>query len=67
MPEVYNVVIRVISQTGVCHAGHKVGQEWLVSRETPAGMCLGAFHTLYPSLFSLIIGQECGDLTTMPA
>ena len=58
MPEAHDVVIKVISQKGICHAGHKVGDEWVVSRGTPAGICLGAFHTLYPSLFTLIIGAQ---------
>jgi len=56
MPEVYQVGIKVVSQKGTCHAGHKVGDEWVIGSKTPEGICLGAFHTLYPTLFSLIIG-----------
>ena len=56
MPEVHQVGIKVISQKGTCHAGHKVGDEWVIGSKTPEGICMGAFHTIYPTLFSMIIG-----------
>jgi len=42
------VIARVISQKGTCAAGHKVGDEFLVSDATPAGMCPWAFYALFP-------------------
>ena len=56
-----DVSIKVISQKGVCHAGHKVGDEWILSGEdnkTPAGICLAAFACLYPSARVLMF---CGS------
>jgi len=43
-----DVIARVISQKGTCFAGHKVGDEFLMSEKTPAGMCSWAFYTLFP-------------------
>lgn len=56
MAEVYNVQIKVVSQTGQCSAGHKVGDQWIVSDKTPGGICLSAFNTLYPNLRTLRFG-----------
>jgi len=30
MAEIYVVVVMVVSQAGTCHAGHKVGDEWVI-------------------------------------
>ena len=49
MTEIYDVAVRVISQEGTCEQGHKVGDEWVITRTTPAGLCLSAFHSLYPA------------------
>jgi uncharacterized repeat protein (TIGR04076 family) len=46
----YEVEVSVISQKGVCGAGHKVGDKWIVSGSTPAGMCSAAFHVIYPDI-----------------
>jgi len=46
MAETYDVIVKVISQKGTCDAEHKVGDEWVIGRKTPAGICLGAFNTL---------------------
>lgn len=56
MAEKYDVVVKVISQKGVCGAGHKVGEKWAVSDKTPAGICLSAFAVLYPSIRTLMFG-----------
>ncbi len=48
MAEIYEVVARVVSQEGTCHAGHKVGDEWVIGPRTPEGICLAAFYTMYP-------------------
>ncbi len=47
MAERYDVAVKVISQKGTCGAGHKVGDEWVISRQTPEGICLSAFNALY--------------------
>ena len=43
MTERYDVAIKIISQKGTCSNEHKVGEEWVISTKTPAGLCLGAF------------------------
>ncbi|MFC1913100.1 TIGR04076 family protein [Chloroflexota bacterium] len=51
MAESYDIAIKVISQKGSCHSGHKVGDEWVMqsyNHKTPQGICLFAFNSLYP-------------------
>ena len=43
-----DIIARVISQRGVCEAGHKVGDEFAIKQNTPEGMCSWAFYTLFP-------------------
>ncbi len=56
MAETYEVRVRVISQNGTCAAGHKVGDEWVISGKTPAGICISAFHALLPNARTLRFG-----------
>jgi len=49
MTEIDDVAVRVISQKGTCEQGHKVGDEWVITRTTPGGLCLSAFHSLIPA------------------
>ena len=56
MAEIYEVVAKVVSQKGTCHAGHKVGDEWVIGPRTPEGICLAAFHTMFPTLLLLLTG-----------
>ncbi len=57
MSEKYDVVAKVISQKGTCNAGHKVGDEWVISyNKTPEGMCLAAFYSLFPGVRVLMFG-----------
>jgi uncharacterized repeat protein (TIGR04076 family) len=42
------LIAKVVSQKGTCQAGHKVGDEFVMGQETPAGMCSWAFYTLFP-------------------
>ena len=56
MPERFDIVIKVVSQGGRCDLGHKVGQEWLLRDKTPEGICIGAFHSLYPDARVLMYG-----------
>jgi uncharacterized repeat protein (TIGR04076 family) len=56
----YEVSVKVISQTGSCWGGLKVGEEWLVrgrgdSWKTPS-MCMFAFTAIFPSLQMLMYG-----------
>jgi uncharacterized repeat protein (TIGR04076 family) len=44
----YQITAKVISQKGTCEAGHKVGDEFVIGRGTPPGMCSWAFHILFP-------------------
>ena len=56
MTERYEVRVRVLSQTGTCNLSHEVGDKWIISGQTPEGMCLAAFHTIYPCLRVLMFG-----------
>ena len=51
-----DVVAKVISQKGRCVAGHKVGDEFLITQLTPAKMCNYAFHSCYPFVTTLQFG-----------
>ena len=44
------VRIRVISQTGTCEAGHKVGDEFVATSMCPEHLCAWAFNTIFPYL-----------------
>ncbi len=53
MPEdiYYDVEVEVISQKGICHWGHKVGDKWLFGyQKSPGGLCLGAMAALLPGI-----------------
>ncbi|MFH1382623.1 MAG: TIGR04076 family protein [Chloroflexota bacterium] len=52
----YDIAVKVISQKGSCDAGHKVGDEWLISSKTPEGICLSAFNALLPNTRVLMFG-----------
>jgi uncharacterized repeat protein (TIGR04076 family) len=56
MAEMNEVIVKVVSQKGNCHAGHKVGEQWNIAPKTPEGICLGAFHTLCPAAMMLVSG-----------
>ncbi len=52
----YDVKLTLVSQLKRCPAGHKVGDEFIVGRYTPAGMCLGAFASLLPYITTFRYG-----------
>ena len=54
----YPVRITLVSQRKSCPNGHKVGDEWLVERKTPGGMCLSAFNSLMPFVTTLRFGGD---------
>jgi len=56
MADRYDVKVKVISQKGTCGAGHKVGDEWLITGKTPDGICLSAFNALFPNIRVLMFG-----------
>jgi uncharacterized repeat protein (TIGR04076 family) len=45
---VTEIIARVISQKGTCDAGHKVGDEFIISQRTPQDMCSWAFYSIFP-------------------
>lgn len=56
MADRYQIKVRVISQKGTCNNGHNVGDEYVISRTTPEGICLSAFHTFFPAMRTLMFG-----------
>ena len=43
-----DIIAKVISQKGVCEAGHKVNDEFVIGQQTPANLCSWAFYALFP-------------------
>ena len=58
MADRYEVRAKVISQKGTCANGHKVGDEFLLSRTTPEGICLSALNSFYPYVRTLMFGGK---------
>jgi uncharacterized repeat protein (TIGR04076 family) len=56
MADRYTVKAKVVSQKGNCVNGHKVGDEFVISRTTPAGICLPAFNSFFPDMRALMFG-----------
>ena len=56
MAERYDVAVKVVSQKGTCALEHRVGEEWVISRKTPEGICLSAFNALFPNVRVLMFG-----------
>ncbi len=56
MPGLHKVVAKVISQTGRCDAGHKVGDEWVLGSKTPEGICISAYVAMNTKAFLLRSG-----------
>jgi uncharacterized repeat protein (TIGR04076 family) len=52
----YDVRITLTAQLEKCPNGHRVGDRWVVGRKTPAGLCLGAFNSLFPFITTLRYG-----------
>ncbi len=49
MAETYDVLVKVVSQEGTCGAGHKVGDEFVLTTTTPAGICVSALNSIFPA------------------
>ena len=56
MAQRFDVRIRVISQDGTCGAGHKVGDEWVISGKSAGGMCLSALGAVLSPAQTLMYG-----------
>ena len=56
MADKYDVKVKVVSQKGTCTIDHKVGDEFVISRTTPDGICLSAFNAFFPNLRVLMFG-----------
>lgn len=53
----------VVAKTGLCRAMHEVGQQFIVNGyHTPQGLCIEAFHNMYPLLFAGRIGCDFTQL-----
>ena len=50
------VLAKVVSQKGTCVAGHKDGDEFVISDMCPHNMCAWAFYTLFP--FAQVLMSE---------
>ena len=58
MAERYEIRIKVISQEGTCSYEHKVGDEWILGKTTPQGICLSAYNALYPEARAMMFGAS---------
>ncbi|MBI4187525.1 MAG: TIGR04076 family protein [Chloroflexi bacterium] len=70
MAEKYDILVKIVSQQGTCTHEHKVGQQWLLSGKTPAGMCTSAYNAIYPNARVLMFGgsfpwEENQDVNTV--
>jgi uncharacterized repeat protein (TIGR04076 family) len=52
----YKVIARVHSIKGACPNGHKVGEEFIFDRKSPAGICLSALSSILPFVRVLEFG-----------
>lgn len=67
----YKIRATVHSIMGTCNQAHKLGQEFIIGRWTPKGICMSAFGSLYPAIRVLQYGgsfpwEEDPDVTFIP-
>ena len=43
---------------GICPAGMKVGDSWIIENKTPDGMCATAYNVLYPTIRAIRLGGQ---------
>ncbi len=55
MSEAYEVEVKVIAQKGTCHAGHKVGDKWVIKQHTPE-ICVTAYQYMHAPVETLMYG-----------
>lgn len=56
MSKTFDVMVTVKDQKGFCGHGHKVGDSWVISGKTPAGICLSAFAAILPAVRTYAMG-----------
>ena len=64
-----DVVIKVVEQEGICRAGHKVGDEWIMRAselKTPGGICLGAYNAMFWGARVLMHGGRTEQVVPTP-
>jgi uncharacterized repeat protein (TIGR04076 family) len=55
----YDIVVKVISQEGHCHAGHQVGDEVIFDGMTMRGeVCMHALYSFLPKVFAMRFGAD---------
>jgi len=47
-PRFHRLRVSVVSQCGHCGNGHHVGEEWIIGKGTPEGICLTAMSAILP-------------------
>jgi len=52
------MTLEIVSQKGVCGAGHTVGQKFDLTEGVPAGICPSALHSAYTYVFALRWGAD---------
>jgi uncharacterized repeat protein (TIGR04076 family) len=59
MPFDKEIEIEVVKRTGHCSVDHKEGDKFRIkSYKTPAGICLSAFHAIWPPARTLLLDGE---------
>lgn len=56
-----NIKLRVIKQEGTCAAGHKVGDEIVISydsNEIKGKVCLHALYSILPKVYAMAYGAQ---------
>jgi uncharacterized repeat protein (TIGR04076 family) len=55
----YKIIVKVISQKGICQFGHKVGDTVIFDGETIQGrICVSALYSFLPKVFALRYGAN---------
>jgi uncharacterized repeat protein (TIGR04076 family) len=53
------VKLRIVSQKGICHMGHKPGDEIIISENGVEGdICVHALYSILPKVFAVMYGAS---------
>lgn len=53
------VRIKVVSQKGICHLNHKIGDEIIISEDGIKGnLCIHALYSMLPKVFAIMYGAK---------
>lgn len=56
---IMKVKLKVVSQKGICHMNHKVGDEIIISENGIQGdICLHALYSIIPKAFAIMYGAS---------